>query len=83
MDGLCSGCFNSHFPQPNMKICNLKQKIKRQEKDSSWPYRLRGGAGSSISNLVTKAIESASKHGINLEEGKLNKADGNCALMLS
>ena len=74
MDGLCSGCFNSHFPQPNMKICKLKQQVH-----SSWPRRMRGGAGSSTSNLVTQAIESASKHGMNLEEGKLNKADGNCA----
>ena len=79
MDGICSGCFNAHFPQPNMKTCMLKQETKRQQVHSSWPYRLRGGGGSSTSNLVTKAIDSASKHGINLKEGKLNKADGNCA----
>ena len=38
---LCSGCFQSHFPQPNMKSCKLK---KYQEKQSFWPNRLRGGA---------------------------------------
>ena len=44
--------------------------------------RLRGGAGnsgSSKSTIIKRAIESARKHGINLEQGKLNKADGNCA----
>jgi hypothetical protein len=29
--------------------------------------------------LIGRAIESAKKHGISLEQGKLNKADGNCA----
>jgi hypothetical protein len=55
------------------------QETKRQQEHSSRPYRMRGGGGGSTSNLVTKAIESASKHGIDLKEGKLNKADGNCA----
>ena len=44
--------------------------------------RLRGGAGnggSSKSTLIRRAMESAKKHGIILEQGKLNKADGNCA----
>jgi hypothetical protein len=45
-------------------------------------FRLRGGAGngnSASSMLVTRAIESAKKHGINMVQGTLNKADGNCA----
>ena len=52
MDGLCSGCFKAHFPQPNMKICKLKQEMKRNSRkvvvdsrvDNSWPPRLCGGA---------------------------------------
>jgi hypothetical protein len=39
-DGLCSGCFKSHFPNPNMMFCKLK---KHKEKQSFWPYRLTGG----------------------------------------
>jgi hypothetical protein len=44
--------------------------------------RLKGGAGNNEGNpsiLVTRAIESARKHEINLEQGTLNDADGNCA----
>ena len=47
--------------------------------------RLRVGAreGSSTSStssiLVTRAIESAKKHGINLIQGTLSEGDGNCA----
>ena len=44
--------------------------------------RRRGGAGnngSSTSTLIGRAIESAKKHGISLEQGKLNKSDGNCS----
>ena len=43
---------------------------------------MRGGAGSnkiSTQTIITRAIESGKKHGINLVEGELNKADGNCA----
>ena len=46
--------------------------------------RLRGGAGSVSSHspsplIITRAIESARKHGINLVPGIFNAADGNCA----
>ena len=44
--------------------------------------RLRGGAGSEGSQsplIITRAIESANKHGIHLVEGIFNAADGNCA----
>ena len=43
--------------------------------------RLRGGfnvQGNIQSLMVTKALESARKHGANLIQGKLNQADGNC-----
>ena len=43
---------------------------------------LQGGYGKhprTSSLLVVRAIESAKKHGINIVEGILNKADGNCA----
>ena len=44
--------------------------------------RLRGGAGSEGSQsplIITRAIESANKHGIHLVEEIFNAADGNCA----
>jgi hypothetical protein len=44
--------------------------------------RLSGGAGvggSTSSNLVDRAIESAKKHGINLIQGTISEGDGNCA----
>ena len=41
--------------------------------------RLTGGAGSKPSLMINQAIESAKKHGINLSQGTLNNADGNCA----
>ena len=85
MDGLCSGCFNAHFPQPNMKICKLKPETNKKGVENAWPPRLRGGADNAEgdkrlhSMLITRAIESAKKHGINLVHGTRNKADGNCA----
>ena len=89
MNGLCSGCFNTHFPQPNMKICKLKvetiRNTRKLQAESSWPPRLRGGTGNAEgderihSMLITRAIESARKHGINLVHGTQNKGDGNCA----
>ena len=69
MDGLCSGCFNAHFPQPNMKICKLKQETNRNSRkkrvENAWPPRLRGGADNAEgdtrmhSMLINRAIESA------------------------
>ena len=61
---------NSYFS--NLNIDNSAKKI----------IRLRGGAGNGDNEsplLVTQAIESAKKHGINLVIGVLNEADGNCA----
>ena len=40
--------------------------------------RLRGGAGNSPL-IITRAIDSAKRHGISLIQGVLNEADGNCA----
>ena len=56
----------------------LKQKAEIENK----LIRLRGGAvsaGNIPPLIMTRAIESAKKHGINLVPGILNKADGNCA----
>ena len=91
-DGLCSGCFKSHFPNPNMMFCKLK---KHKEKQSFWPFRLSGGADNedddqisieqlgnreqSVSPMVKKAIKNAEIHGINLHHGVRNLANGNCA----
>ena len=46
--------------------------------------RLRGGANTENNDLihsviVTRAIQSAQKHGINLVQGTLNQGNGNCA----
>ena len=52
------------------------KKLKRKH------IRLRGGfnvLGNVQSLMVTKAIESARRHGAKLIQGKLNQADGNCA----
>ena len=89
MDGLCSGCFNSHFPQPNMKICKLKHESKRNKRkivsnsrvESSWPPRLRGGSDNEegkSSSMVNVAIQNAAGHGINLHQGVPNLANGDC-----
>ena len=96
MDGLCAGCFNGHFPQPNMKMCKLKSEIKRQQISSSWPCRLRGGADEehkqqgiakslknldeSISPMVQTAVKNARFHGINLYQGVKTLANGDCIL---
>ena len=58
-------------------ICYLEAKSPDEE-----ILRLRGGARNGESNspmLVTRAVESARKHGIDLVQGILNDADGNCA----
>jgi hypothetical protein len=87
MDGLCSGCFNSHFPQPNRKLCKLQQETKRISRkkgvDNTRPPRLRGGADNyegdkRIPLMVDIAIENAAKHGISLHQGVPNLANGNC-----
>ena len=89
MDGLCSGCFKSHFPQPNMKICKLKQEIKRNSRkvvsnsrvESSWPPRLRGGSDieeGKSTPMVNVAIQNAAGHGMNLHQGVPNLANGDC-----
>ena len=85
MDGLCSGCFITHFPQPNMKICKLKKRdstkdIVNSRMEYPKPLRLRGGAdneGNSMS-MVNVAIQSAKGHGINLHQGVPNLANGDC-----
>ena len=63
-------------------ISYLETKFESLQKSSQNEHiRLQGGYGdgTTCSLLVTRAIQSAKKHGVNLVEGKLNKADGNCA----
>ena len=63
-------------------ISYLETKFESLQQSSQNEHlRLQGGYGNdtACSLLVTRAIQSAKKHGINLVEGKLNKADGNCA----
>ena len=71
------------FIENKYKMRNYSSKSDEEKKSCETKIiRLRGGAGNegnSISTLVSRAVESAKKHGINLEQGKLNKADGNCA----
>ena len=89
MDGLCSGCFTTHFPKPNMKSCKAGLQVSFFR-----PYRLRGGADAehtqegiaktlqnldeSISPMIKKAVENAQFHGINLYQGVKNLANGDC-----
>ena len=57
-------------------LCRSTAKLKYKH------LRLRGGFNverNVQSLMVTKAIESGRKHGVNLIPGKLNQADGNCA----
>ena len=58
---LCTGCFYSHFPQPNMKECKMKS--KKFKKNLGYAIRLRGGAGSASDSLIQKAIANAKAHG--------------------
>ena len=87
MDGLCSGCFKVHFPQPNMKICKLKQEMRRNSRKKGMknlqPTRLRGGADKAtgdkeMHSMVEIAIANAAQHGISLHQGVPNLANGNC-----
>ena len=43
---------------------------------------LKGGTGGS-DDLITKAIRSAWRHGINLEPGRKNPGQGNCSFEVS
>ena len=73
--GKCAGCFNSHFPSPNTFSCKWKNKIT----SSFSSVRLRGGAGAGRTQIIQKAVENASSHGIRLHAGVENLANGNCA----
>ena len=83
MAGLCTGCFYSHFPKPNMKDCKMKRKNTRDK--LFFPIRLRGGAdsaeaeGRDLIRLRERAIHNANFHGISLHLGVENLANGNCA----
>ena len=63
--------------------CQKNQAVlPSQDNYGSERILLKGGYGDNprtSSLLVGRAIESAKKHGINIVEGMLNKADGNCA----
>ena len=90
--GLCSGCFVSHFPLPNMKKCKFSKQMKSKKNVQVWHYRLRGGADhegeniakssgqfeESVAPMISKAIENAQFHGINLKPGVKNVVSGDC-----
>ena len=74
------GCFNSHFPSPNMSKCkwNKKKSVIKYSKGTSLP-RVRGGANDDPESLIIKrAVENAKAHGINVHAGVLNLGNGNC-----
>ena len=90
--GLCQGCFISHFPQPNRKICKAWKKSKKRKQESFWPFRIRGGAGKAddddtnvnfaekpTSSMVDTALRNAEAHGINLKHGVPSLGNGDCA----
>ena len=72
---LCSGCFSSHFPQPNMRDCKY---IKKQIKKTSFPIRLRGGAQSEDFSMIQRAMANAAAHDIEILPGTKTSGDGNC-----
>ena len=74
MEKICTGCFYSHFPQPNMKECKLKS--KKLKKNHGYPFRLRGGAGNASDSLIQKAIANAKAHDINLRADEMTVGDG-------
>ena len=89
-EGLCQGCFISHFPQPNRKICKAWKKSKKGKQRYHWPFRIRGGASTGdntnvnfaekpTSSMVDTAIKNAKAHGINLKHGVQSLANGDCA----
>ena len=64
----------------NNEIRNAEETI-RNESPKSKRIRLQGGAGRKDGplELIRQAIKNAKAHGINLNQGRLNKSDGNCA----
>ena len=61
---------------------NALSSYRKKSRLVSHLVRLRGGSNTETSKIpliFSQAIESAKKHGINLEPGKLNNAAGNCA----
>ena len=67
-DTSCKGCFKSHFPRPNTKLC----KFGRQKKIGNLPLlRLRGGAQDENSgeDMIERAVINANAHGINVHVG--------------
>ena len=83
-DELCSGCFSSHFPNPNMKICKANRDKKLKKFNPVGTYRLMGGADYEADDqepslIITRAISNAKEHGISIHAGVKNLANGNCA----
>ena len=77
---ICDRCFVSHFPQPNMKSCKLAKERRKGPAKSFWTQRLRGGAGSDLSDsIIERATLNAKAHNINIHAGVRNLANGNCA----
>ena len=75
---VCSGCFSSHFPRPNMRSCKFARKRKEKACSKQMIWRLRGGAGGN-DEILDRAILNAKIHGISIHGGVRNRADGNCA----
>ena len=77
----CAGCFNSHFPSPNMSKCKWSRMNVRMRSTEIMPFRVRGGALTDPdSPIIKKAVENAKAHGINVHVGVLNLGNGNCIL---
>ena len=64
-----------------MRSCKFANKKRKQRKvNTPRPCRLRGGAGDDgYDFMIERAISNAMIHGINLQAGVRNLADGNCA----
>ena len=75
----CAGCFNSHFPSPNMSKCKWSRMNVRMRSTKIMPFRVRGGALTDPdSPIIKKAVENAKAHGIDIHVGVLNLGNGNC-----
>lgn len=76
----CKNCFVSHFPRPNKMSCKFAMKKKKLWNSFSLAYRLRGGAGDTVSDpIIENAISNAKAHGIDVHAGVRNLGNGNCA----
>ena len=76
----CGRCFVSHWPRPNKMLCKFGQDKKKKKYETTWPYRLQGGANTrQYYSIIERASLNAEAHGISLHAGVRNLANGNCA----